>query len=357
MPLSAGELQAAMSGDASFDVDSDDEALDAAINAEDPAPKDDPPPGGPAPAADDQGADDDQGAADAKAAADRDAALLAPKPTAADDAAAAGAAGVKDAADAATPPTPEPKVTGTIPRYRYNHKAEQLRQEQAQRQAAESRVAELEAAQAAAAAPPTIQERAVALDRKIDSMEAEREQARADGDATKAAELSRQMRHAERELTSMAIPGTPDMGAASAEALDTLNVSNAIGQLEAEYPSLNADHADYDEGLSEEVMDAFDAFSATMPKAEALTRATTYVTAAHNILPVSEQKPGTRAKKGTDLARNAAAAAAQPPALAPVGKDSDQAGVNAPVDLERMSQEAFEKLGEAELDRILEGVD
>jgi hypothetical protein len=60
---------------------------------------------------------------------------------------------------------------------------------------------------------------------------------------------------------------------------------------------------------------------------------------------VQEQaKP--QAKRTTDVAKNVAAANAQPPALNKAGMDTDKAGVDKPLDISKMSLSDFEKLSD-----------
>ena len=249
---------------------------------------------------------------------------------------------------------PPKKVSGMIPRGRYNYAAQKRREAEAEAEALRTRVAELEAAKLEEAnAEADAAESTLEMERQIDALDAKIDDARKDGDTTLARQLRAEQRKLERELVRSEVTPEPaetiDPNAVSEAAVEQIRLEGLIPRLEQEYPMLQEGSDTFDAELSEEVMDAFDLFSARLPRDQALYRATVYVTSAHGITPAGQQP----AARTTDKARNLKAAAAQPPELDGSGVDSDKGGAQRKLDVMHMTQDEFERLGDAELDRLL----
>jgi len=255
-------------------------------------------------------------------------------------------------------PEPEPKPHNNgIPRHRFNY-AQQKRREA--EQALREREEELERlrAEQAKSNEPSREQLMAAADQRINALDKEIEEARADNDRDKVTELRAEQRKYERYLAKMELQPaeTIDPQAVTQQAVEEIRVTQTITQLEAAYPMLQEGNEAFNEDLSDEVMDTFDSFATRMPKDEALQRAVAYVTAAHGIQPAGASTPTQRSTK-TDVKKNLKAAAAQPPELDRTGLDSDKGGVSRRIDIEHMSQEDFEKLGDKELDELLGNYD
>ena len=129
---------------------------------------------------------------------------------------------------------------------------------------------------------------------------------------------------------------------------ESLRLEQTIDQLEKTYPMLDETHDSFDPDVSDEIMSLYDSLRQRMPLSQAMERAVSYVTKAHDINPA---QPAV-AKRG-NVERNIRAASAQPPELSDVGMDSPRAGVTRPVDVAKMSQEQFEALDDAEIEKLL----
>ncbi len=233
-----------------------------------------------------------------------------------------------------------------IPQHRYNY-ATQKREE------AEARAAELEAELAAArakdkTAQPTAAQKAAQIEDIIIELDTEIEQARADNDVAKAAKLRGEQRVAERHLAKLERGPAPDPDASSRQAVETVRTEQVIERLEADYPALDSAGDHYDEELSEEVMDLFEALSRRMTRDKALARAASYVLEANGI-----SKSGPANKRKTNVKKNLRAAGNQPPDIGSAGLDSHKGGAKRRLDVMQMSQEDFEKLGDNEIEELL----
>jgi len=261
-----------------------------------------------------------------------------------------------------TPADPEPEaapqdkpVPGFIPRSRYNYAAAKRREEREARLQAESEVERLRAELASSKTQAPDYDRAIGdLDSQISDLDTKIDEARADGDNTLAKQLRAQQRQLERHIVALEMqanaPQQEDPNIATQHAVEQIRIESLVPQLESLFPSLQEGNEAFNEPLSDEVMDTFDHFAKTLPRDEALRRAVFYVTAAHGIQPLSAQTSGPRK---TDTSKNIKAAAAQPPRLNEAGLDSDKGGASQRLDVMKMSQDDFERLGERDIDAML----
>lgn len=241
-----------------------------------------------------------------------------------------------------------------IARHRYNYQKQQREMaEQRARELAE-RLAEMEQkiAQAQAAQPSGISY--AEAETKLSELDQAIEDARADGDTRKVAQLRAEQRHLERLMITASVQPaqkTVDERQIIQKATESLRLEAMVEQLEKQYPMLEEGNEAFDNDLSDEVMSLYDTLLRRMPPAQAMERAVLYVTSAHGIDPETV-KP---AKRTTNVARNVAAAQAQPPDLKGVGYDGAKAGVQKTVDVMHMSQDDFERLSEKEIEKLLRG--
>lgn len=293
----------------------------------------------------------------AKAAADAEKAAA---DKAAADAAAAAKKGEGDA-EGDTSTTGKRKDT-RIPLARH----EQLLQAERDRRAAVE--AQLARAQQADKVANTNAEIAQA-ETKLSELEAAHAKHVVDGDAAKAAAVMGEIRKLERSIiqTQSAI----EVQAAEARAIERVRYDTTVERLEAAYPQLNEDHADFDKELMAEVVELRDAYVATgkynrtaaIQKAvktlvgAATTRQTTAVESDVRVDPEAVAKAAADAAAATRTAaaraKAAEAAAKQPADLKKVGVDSSAMGGQ--IDgkaVMRMSQAEFAALDEKTLARL-----
>jgi len=239
-----------------------------------------------------------------------------------------------------------------IPRHRYNFQRDQRIAAERQLQEMQQRMAQYEQylAQLQQQQP---QQQKVDYDAKIDELDQQIEDARADGDMTKARQLRAQQRNFERQAVmeqmqaSMPRQQQIDPRQLAQQAAESTRLEGLVTQLEKQYPMLDETHDTFDAEVSEEVMTLYENLSAKMPASQAMERAVLYVTRAHAINPT-----GAKPTRG-NVERNIKAAAAQPPELDGVGMDSAKAGITRTVDVAKMSQDQFEALDDAEIEKLL----
>lgn len=243
---------------------------------------------------------------------------------------------------------PDSANSQMIPRSRYNSQRDR-------RVEAERRAAELEQQLTDALArddSPTVQDQLRTLRNDIAGMDKDIEQARADGNVDRVTQLLDRQRNMELQLIASLIP---DMDNASARAADrayeVVKMDEIVTQAEQDYPQFDRDSDKYDEDLNEEALTLFEALTAKgQPASSAMQRAIAYVVTSNGL--ETSARPAPAARRTTNVEKNLAAAAAQPPEPAGAGMDSSAAGVTKALDVMHMSQEAFEKLGDDEEARL-----
>ncbi len=159
--------------------------------------------------------------------------------------------------------------------------------------------------------PKTVQE----LEAKIDALDIAIEDARKDGDASKVVQLNKEQRTYERSMyAQVAHDEATGAGTAAqqAAALDVL-----VDKLEQDYPVFNQDSKEFDQALTNEVLDMHEAFVAKgEAPAVAMAKAVGY------IMPKNTGTAG----RGTDNKKNLDAAGRQAPDIGSTGAGSDTAG-------------------------------
>lgn len=248
-------------------------------------------------------------------------------------------------------PAPRPKSGGMIPRHRYNYAAQKRHEAEAHARELEQRLQEAEAKLQQQQQPASPQEMLPRIENRISELDEEIEKARLDGDLAQIRKLRADQRFLERQsvlIEQQAKAPQVDPQALVRQATETVKVESVIADLESLYPMLEEGNALFNAEMSDEVMDAFEAFVKKMPRPQALQRAAAYVMAAHGIQPMSNV-----ARRTTDKVKNVKAAAAIPPDLASVGLDTNRGGPSRVADVMKMTQDEFEKLGRAEIEKLL----
>jgi predicted nucleic acid-binding Zn-ribbon protein len=176
-------------------------------------------------------------------------------------------------------------------------------------------------------------EQLTAAENNIMKMEKEYASLLTDGEIDKATALMAQIRRTEREMAE----AKSDMKIHAAEIRNTerarYNIS--LERIEAAFPTLNPDHADYDEEAMAEVADLKSAYEMKgLTPTQALQKAvkliveprTTKQEVATTSAPRVTEKDVAAERKTAAVKKVADAVAKQPPSLAKVGLNSDKAG-------------------------------
>lgn len=238
------------------------------------------------------------------------------------------------------------KPQAGIPKHRFDFVQQKRREAEERAAALEAELAKLKQQPAQDAVPKK------GIDEMLAEMDLQIAQATLDGDAEKVAQLRGQQRRIELSMIEHRTAQIGDQTVAQAQEMQRLN--EVIDKLESMYPQFVEGDAKYDKDLVDEVLDMHSAFVAkgTLPS-QAMAKASAYVLRAHGLLgdsaPPPAEKSAAPAAKKTDVAKNVAAAKAQPPNLSNAGLDSGKAGVSKKIDLAHMTIEDFEKLGEKDL--------
>lgn len=233
-----------------------------------------------------------------------------------------------------------------IPKARFD---EQIAKERERAEAAERRAAELEK-QAAQVTRSLDVEKAVA---DVAALRKDERKALLDGDEDKAAQLSAQ---ADRLNRQIAIAESGELtGQAKDQALEDIRFEMTLERLEDKYPMLVAGHEDYDQDLVDDILDKQRGLMQRerLSPSKALAKATESVMKRQAPAPEGEKTGLAAAQSGEPrkpaaVAKNLAAAAAQPGNLAQTGLDSDKAGQTKPTpNASAMTLEEFEALPES----------
>lgn len=239
------------------------------------------------------------------------------------------------------------KPQAGIPKHRFDFVQQKRREAEERAAALEAELSQLKKQPAQDTAPRK------GIDEVLAEMDLQIAQATLDGDAEKVAQLRGHQRRIELSVIEQRAAQIGDQTVTQATEMQRLN--EVIDKLESMYPQFVEGDTKYDKDLVDEVLDMHSAFVAKgTPPSQAMAKASAYVLRAHGMLgggsaPPAEEKPAASAVKKTDVAKNVAAAKAQPPNLSNAGLDSGKAGVTKKVDLAHMTIEDFEKLGEKDL--------
>lgn len=248
-----------------------------------------------------------------------------------------------------------------IPKSRFDFKNRQLTQAQQRIQELEQLVRQSPQAQQQqpqAAQPP---QQTPNLDQQLAEIDGKMAQAVADADN----EAFQQLASQQRQLLDMRYQEMVQQSASNVttEMRESMRYEATLNVIETQHPELNPDADTYDSDTESEVLDLMGAFKARGDSpADALTRAVNYVMGTrhaateHEREPEPQQsaqpKPKPKAKRKTDVRRNVDTANKQPSDLSSSGSDSDSNGIVGQVNVMKLSQEQFEALTEAELEKL-----
>lgn len=236
-----------------------------------------------------------------------------------------------------------------------------LAKERSQREALERLLAQTKQADAVA----QTNEQLTAAENNLLELEKQYAKLVVDGDAAKAAALMGDIRRAERGISdarsSFAIQ------AAEARAYERVQYDSTVERLEAAYPTLNEDHADFDAELMGEVVELRDGYVATgkYTRAQAIKKAaetlvgaatTRQKTAVNTDVKVDADavaKAAAAERAALQRAKNGKVAGTQPPSMAKIGQDHDKlGGVITGEAVMKMKHDDFVKLSENDLARL-----
>lgn len=253
---------------------------------------------------------------------------------------------------------PKDKQTGKfeakIPKSRFD---EAVGKEREAREAAERRAAALEQQLRESAAQAKNTEQIEAMEAEVSQLEEQHAQLLLDGDVKKAAEVMKQIRHAERQIAKAEV--TAETKQITSQALETERTNLVIAQLEAKYPQLNEQSEEFDERLvnfvlSEQQRLMRQGFS----RDSALQKATVDIMDVYGkkAEPAKEEKGLGKAaaadRKAEQVKKNLDTQKSQPASTKDVGLDSDKLGDKALPDITKMTQDEFNALPESTKARL-----
>lgn len=245
---------------------------------------------------------------------------------------------------------------GVIPRDRHE---KVLAAERSKREALERQIAAFQGAKEVVKVNEEISSR----ETKLVDLDKAYTKAMTDGETEKAADLMRQIRTLDREISNLDAQGK--IAAAEARAVETTRYNIALDRVEQTYPELNEDHDDFEQDTYDEVVDLMKAYRASgRTPTEALQKAVKMVLgaktaaekAATTVTPRVNKEdvdPATlRAERKKGAVDKALDAAAKSPATATAktgtNNDADGAALQAK-DVVKMKYEKFIKLSDEDL--------
>jgi hypothetical protein len=191
----------------------------------------------------------------------------------------------------------------------------------------------------------------------FDAKEVEYQNMVLDGETEKAVALRREIRKAERDTLEYEM--RQEMNQTVNQDRQMTALQQAANAMEDAYPVFDRNSDDFNEDMTNEVVELRDAFMMKGYEAvDALSKAVKYVVKDHDLDQAQESAPSLagKAKKSDELAKKRAqvsrklkAADAQPPELP--GESSSNHGEKA-LDLSTMTEEEFDALPEATLKRL-----
>jgi len=231
-----------------------------------------------------------------------------------------------------------------IPKARFD---EAVGKEREAREAAERRAAELERQLAERAQAQVKTEQTEELETKISEMEKQHAQFLLDGEAEKAAELMRSIRHTERQIARA--EAQADARTTTSQILEAERFELAVAKLEADYSTLNPKSETYDPELVEMILDRQARLvQGGMPPSQAITNATDFVMkrVARDEAPAQQGLAAAKVpdRKAEQVKKNLEVQAKQPPSMKDVGLDSDKLGEKAMPNVAQMTLEEFNAL-------------
>lgn len=244
----------------------------------------------------------------------------------------------------------ERDTDATIPKARFD---EAVRKEREAREAAERRLQEIEQQRQQIARGADIQQ----LESNVKELRAAERKALIAGDDDKAAELGAQADALNRQI---AIEQARDMSAAAKEqAREEIRWDMTIERIEAEYPALDEASDEFDQDLTDEVVDRMNGLMSRerLPRSQALLKAVklvmarrteTAAAASQDDKPKGLDRGAAPGRKEAAVAKNIDAANRQPASPKKVGADSDKFGQTKNIpDADDMTFEEFSALPEA----------
>lgn len=235
----------------------------------------------------------------------------------------------------------------TIPKSRFD---EQVRKERERAEAAERRLAEIEQQRQQVSRGADIAK----LEEDVRELRARERKALIKGDDKEAAELSEQ---ADRLNRQIAIEQARDMSAAAKEAArEEIRWDMTIENIEKQYPALDESSEEFDQDLSDDVIDAMSGIMRRerLPRSQALVKAVQRVMERRAPVEKPAEGKGLRAaakeedRKEAAVKKNLEAANRQPASAKKVGADSDKHGQTGSIpNAEDMTFEEFSALPEA----------
>lgn len=235
------------------------------------------------------------------------------------------------------------RFTG-IPKARFD---EAVGKEREAREAAERRAVELERQLAERAQAQVKSEQTEELEGRVSEMEKQHAQFLLDGEAEKAAELMRSIRHTERQIARA--EAQADARTATSQILEAERFELAVAKLEADYSTLNPKSETYDPELVEMILDRQARLvQGGMPPSQAITNATDFVMkrVARDEAPAQQGLAAAKVpdRKAEQVKKNLEVQAKQPPSMKDVGLDSDKLGEKAMPNVAQMTLEEFNAL-------------
>lgn len=247
--------------------------------------------------------------------------------------------------------------TPMIPKARVD---EMLAKERERAEAAERRAAEMARQSKREETQVTIQD----LELKIKEARKAERAALLDGDVDKAEEFSAQRDTLNRQIAR--IENSAQTTEVSAQTIEQIKVDTTIERLHETYPQLDENSDEYNEELVVDVLDKRDGLMRRegLSMSAALSKAAKIVMARQKAMeaePEGEATPKGKTladgqkvdRKAAAVAKNVAAAAAQPPSMKNAGMDSDKSGAKGLPDITKMSTDEFDALPEATKARLM----
>lgn len=196
-----------------------------------------------------------------------------------------------------------------------------------------------------------------AMETSVQAMEKEYSTLLADGQVDKAIALMTKIRTSERQMA--AARTSAEIRAVETRAVEQVRYSTAVERIEASYPQLNEDHADFNAELMNDVMDLKAVYqtrgmTATQSLQKAVQLLVPTTTAAQSDATTVTPRVAPKAvdeRKAAAVKKTVDAIEKTPPSLSKVGLDGNKLGGGA-LDAKAvmgMSQRDFAKLNEADL--------
>lgn len=199
-----------------------------------------------------------------------------------------------------------------------------------------------------------------AAENSIVSLEKEHARLLSDGEIDKAAAMMQRIRHTERQIAEAR--SDLKIQAAEIRAIERARYSTALERVEAAFPTLNPDHDDFDEALSDEVIDLMEAYklkgyTPTISLQKAVKALVEPRTAkqelATSVAPRVSEKDAAAERKAAAVEKTRDAVAKTPARLHGTGLDSEKMGTSLSAqDVMKMSQSDFAKLSPEVLARL-----